>query len=212
MEPPQPTLLPYETPRETPRVRVQRFADGGVTVYLRQTRLDRQRLGLMPWLLAALAAAFVIFKLSRRMPYYENRILVVGGAIIAVAGFLIAIRAFRATQPTVIGVSPTGVFVDHPQWLLRRRRYFRREEVVIVQPVSHEVLGPHQATSSIVEHGLEVQFRYGPTIWLLQGPDQADVLVASNALREALGIDPPADVVDAAQEDLNRSGNPTSGT
>ena len=211
MDDPQPTLLPYETPRPSDRVRVERFADGGVTIYLRQSRLDRQRLGLLPWLLAALAAAFVIFKLSRRMPYYEDRILVVGGVIIAMAGFLIAIRAFRATQPTVIGVSPKGVFVDHPQWLLRRRRYFRREEVVIVQPVTHEVLGRNQTKSGIFEHGLEVQFRYGPTIWLLQGPNIADVRLASDALRKALGIDPP-EVVDAVYVDLSRSGNPTSGT
>src|SRR5688500_16079285 len=181
----EPHIVPYETPRPAPRVRVERFADGGVTVYLRQSRLDRQRLGLMPWLLAALAAAFVIFRLSRRMPYYENRILVVGGAIIAIAGFLIAIRAFRATQPTVIGVSPKAVFVDHPQWLLRRRRYFRRDELVILQPVSDEKLNRNQQKTGVFEHSLEVQFRYGPTLWLLEGAEMAEVRLASDALREA---------------------------
>jgi hypothetical protein len=187
----EPTLLTYETPRQSPRVRIERFADGGVTVHLRQARLDRQRLGLMPLLLAALAAAFAIFKLARRMPYYHDRILLVGGAVIAAAASLIAIRTVRSTQSTVIGVSPKGVYVDHPQWLLRRRRYFRRAELVICQPVTSEILGPHQTHSGVFEHSLEVRFRHGPAVWLLQGAEMAEVRLASDALRDALGMDQP---------------------
>ena len=201
MPAPEPTLLPYETPRETPRVRIERFADGGLTVYVRQSPLDRQRVGLVPLLVAALVAAFVIFKLARRMPYYEDRILVVGGSIIALAAFVIAIRAVRSTQPTIIGVSPRGVYIDHPQWLLRRRRYFRRAELEICQPVTHEVLGREQTHSGVFEHALEVRFRHGPGIWLLQGAEMAEVRLASDALRDVLGIDPPTKMTPAPPAD-----------
>jgi hypothetical protein len=185
-------LLSYATPRQTPRVRIERFADGGVSVYLRQSRLDRQRLGLVPLLLAAFASAWVIFNVARRMPDYHDTMIILGGLVIAAAASLIAIRAVRSTLPTVIGVSARGVYVDHPQWLVRRRRYFRREELAILQPVTSERLARNQRRTGVYDHALEIQFRHGPHLWLLEGADLDEVRLASDALREALGIDPPA--------------------
>ena len=93
-------------------------------------------------------------------------------------------------EPTVIGISRKGVLVDHPQWLLRRRRHFRHWELVTLQPVSDEKRDRDGRKTGVVEHALEVRFLYGPSLWLLQGADMAEVRSASDPLREALGLDP----------------------
>ena len=123
----EPSPLPYETPRESPRVRIERFADGGVTATLRPTDRDFY-IGLGPWLCVALGGAATTVMLASLAPTLQTPIFVIGGGFVAVAMFFMAFHVTRTGQPIVIGVSLKGVYIDYPKWLVRRRRHFRREE------------------------------------------------------------------------------------
>lgn len=190
MDAPEPTLLPYETPRESPRVRIERFPDGGVTATLRPTERDFYT-GLGPWLCVALGGAAATVMLASLAPALQTPIFAIGGGFVAVAMFFVAFHAARTGKPIVIGVSPKGVYIDYPKWLVRRRRYFRREEILVVQPVTWEKLMRGQRRSGVFEHFLEVQIRYGPSLRVLNGPDKSAVVAVAGALRDALGMDQP---------------------
>ena len=189
--------LVYETPRAAvpegspsfsrpQRVVIDRFADGGVTVTIRPDKHSLLSAALLPWGVLAIAAAWIGAVIAS---IDEARLaaLVIGGVVVLLCVARIALVGFRGAQPIVIGVSPKGVYFDDPRRLVRRR-YYRRDEVQIVQPVTYEVIHRGYHTGGF-RHCLEVQMKYQMPMRFLDGKKGDDAIAASNALRDALGLD-----------------------
>jgi hypothetical protein len=197
-------LLAYQTPRPQPRIVIERFSDGGVTVTMRLNRMEEVWAAIRIWVVAGLACVVVGWLVSHYFGYISGAMLLVVAALVGCLG-VIVVKLWRWTEPTVIGISPRGVYVDRPSWIFRRQRRFRREEVVVSQPVTYPVIKRNGPTGEL-RHFLEVQFKHGLPLFLLDGSDRDEVIAVSSALRQALGWDPPPPPLDSQSLNSSSSG------
>jgi hypothetical protein len=180
--------LGYETPRERRAVVIERFADGGATVTIHRDAVEAIWPAVLLWGGLALVCIVVWMRVASSVSGVQTALIVLGLPFLIWCVARIAVAAARWNQPIVVGVSPRGMYVDDPRRLLGRRRKCRREDVVICQPVTYDVLNRNGRRIG-QRHFVEIQFKSGARVKLLHGEKREPVIEVAGALREALGLD-----------------------
>ena len=183
--------LGYETPRERRAVVIERFVDGGATVTIHREPDEAIWPAVLLWGGLAVLCIVVWMRVATSVSGGQTALIVLGIPFLIWCVARIAVAAARWRQPIVVGVSPKGMYVDDPRRLLGRRRQFRREDVVICQPVTYDVLN-RNGRRIAQRHFVEIQFKSGARVKLLHGEKREPVIEAAGALRDALGWDRPS--------------------
>ena len=189
-----PPEIPYQAPQPSKaEIVIERFADGGVTVTIPQTRTLSLRNELIKFGVM-LAAVFVILWLAgtrpwrfpwlmlgflRQRPGVATIMLMIWVMPLVAAALITMPRRRWVDEPTIVGISRRSVVVPEPGLIFRRQFEVKRRALRKIAVVRWERTMKKRARL------VSVELEGHTAVWFCEGRTEREINIVAQALREA---------------------------